>query len=111
MFKLNIECSKDINELHINFSDGSSIITTNTDNRSDKNGEKNKKQEKSEIQERKPSKSDFDESIKESKPKKEMFLDTDVDFGTIEQDIVEKPTIDDYDRPVKVAHELQNFSF
>lgn len=35
MFKLNIECSKDIDELHINFSDGTSAVVENNSDKSD----------------------------------------------------------------------------
>ena len=88
MFKLNVECTKDIDELHINFSDGSSAVSTNI------GGNKIK----SEVQ-----------PIKASG--KEQFLDLDADFGGISQEVVSPPQIDREERGVKVAEELQNFDF
>lgn len=95
MFKLLIECTKDIEKLHIDFSDGTSVIQ-----------EKSEKPEKP-VKER--SEKINQEFIKQSK--KETYLDTDSDFGSISQDIVKKPVIDEYNRPVNVANELQNFNF
>lgn len=90
MFKLNIECTKDIDELHINFSDGTSIVSTSG----------NSAQEKI----KKPK--------EQSRPaKQEQYLDVDAEFGGISQEVVEKPEIQQSSRPVKVAEELQNFDF
>ena len=96
-FKLLIECSKDIDELHINFSDGTSVVTSKED-----------KAEK--IKEEKLSQ-DHSKDQKEPKRKKlEQYLNTDEDFS-INQEIIEKPKIEDLVRPPKVTDELQNLDF
>ena len=87
-FYLNIESSKDIDELHINFSDGSSNIVT-----------KPKSNTKEPKQVRKTQK------VQRIQPKKEEFLDLD---SPVESDIIEKPVIEQNNRPIKVADELQN---
>lgn len=43
MFKLSIECSKDIDELHINFSDGSSTVVEKPSNKPNNETPKRKK--------------------------------------------------------------------
>jgi len=99
MFKLNIECSRDFDELHINFSDGSSSVITNNGGGTTKTSTKKNTS--------KPTKPKT-----ESKPKpkpKEEFLDLDAEFGDVSQDVVSLPDISqNSDRPVKVADELQN---
>lgn len=92
MFRLNIECSKDIDEIHINFSDGSSSVTT------------------------KPSKVQTEEKVNavnetpksKSQLRKDALLDTDAEFGNVSQEVVKLPEINMDSRPVKVASELQN---
>lgn len=84
-FRLLIECTKDISELHINFSDGTSIV--------------------------KEAKSEKKISEKNDKPKKNnsQYLDTESeDSSSYKSEIIEKPVISDKDRPIKVATELQN---
>ena len=83
MFKLNIECTKDINELRISFADGTSVITTN-----DANG------------------------IESSKIiKQDTYLDTDSDWSNVSQEIIKPPEIIRENKPIKVANELHNFDF
>jgi hypothetical protein len=98
MFKLNIECTKDIDELHINFADGTSCIASG---KSDKTPDKptTKKSTTEKSSKPKPTKS------------KDDLLDLDTDFGGVSQDIVKPPEIKSHDREVKVAEELQNFDF
>lgn len=99
MFTLNIECSKDIDELHINFTDGSSSMVT-------------KPKKKAEPREPKPKES----PSKASETPKEIsigygggdLLDLDADFGHVGSEVVQKPNVDIGDRPVSVAPELQN---
>jgi hypothetical protein len=79
-FELHITCSKDIDKLSIDFSDGTSVIT------------ESKKKE---------------EPVKQNK----SFIDTDVEYSDISQDIIEKPNIIREEKPIKVAEELQNFNF
>lgn len=98
MFKLNIECTKDIHELHINFADGTSVVTSPRDN-SVASTSRVPREPKPEKQER-------------SAPvRHEKMLDTDADFGGVSQDVVKPPNIQVQERPVKVATELQNLDF
>lgn len=88
MFKLNIECTKDIDELHINFSDG----TATTVSKPVKNTKIHSKSSAS--------------SIKQSN--KRDILDTDINFESVSQEIVSLPDIGITERAVNVAEELQN---
>lgn len=95
MFKLNIECTKDINELHINFADGSSVITSHRDSNMAST----------------PRVSRADEPTQQApqrSSRKEATLDLDADFGGVSQEVVKPPDINVITRPVKVASELQN---
>ena len=103
MFKLLIECSKDIDELHINFSDGTSTVVEKPDKKNQKGSEPaepvdSKKSEK------------VIKDNKEPRKKLDSYLDTDVDYS-ISQETIEKPSIPDIERPPKVSDELQNFNF
>lgn len=101
-FKLLIECSKDIDTLHINFSDGTSVVTSNED--------KEEKVKEEKVKEEKLSQ-DHSKEQKEPKRKKlEQYLNTDEDFS-INQEIIEKPKIEDLVRPPKITDELQNLDF
>lgn len=98
MFKLNIECSKNIDELHINFSDGSSSVVN-----SDKPAKKIKKSS--------PTVHETNEVGKvTNKPahKDNNFLDLDADYGNVSQKIVELPDVTKGERKTNVASELQN---
>jgi hypothetical protein len=95
MFKLNIECTKDIHELHINFADGTSVVTSNS-NHSVASTPRVPREQKQE---------------KQTKVRSEKTLDTDVDFGNVSQEVVVPPDIQMQERPVKVAAELQNLDF
>lgn len=88
-FKLLIECSKDIVDLHINFVDGTSSF---------------QKSEKSESVPDVPT----PEGPISGASKNAQFLDTDADYSTEASEIVEKPEITREDRPIKVAPELQD---
>lgn len=87
MFRLNIECTKDITDLKISFSDGTSVITST---------------EPIKVQETKQTK------LKESK---DVYLNVDEEFDTISQEVVQPPIITRENKPIKVASELQNFDF
>ena len=106
MFKLLIECSKDIDELHINFSDGTSTVVEKSDKKNQKGSEP--------VESVEPVNSKKSEKIikdnKEPRKKLDSYLDTDVDYS-ISQEVVEKPSIPDIERPPKVSDELQNFNF
>ncbi len=94
MFKLNIESTKDINELHIKFADGSSVVTTTSNNNL---------ASPSGVQVH-----DVVAQTQKNPLRKEEFLDLDTDFGGVSQEVVKPPEINRSDRPVKVANELQN---
>lgn len=93
-FRLLIECSKDIDELRINFSDGTSSVV-----------EKQKETNEPKI----PKESKEKKEIKEPKERKKLdtYLDTEEDYE-IAQEVVTKPEIADLQRPAKVSDELQN---
>ena len=96
-FKLLIECSKDIDELHINFSDGtSSVVSKEPKEPKENKTEKIQKETK--------------EPILPKRKNLEEYLDTDTDFS-INQEVIEKPVIQDLIRPPKVTDELQNLDF
>lgn len=87
MFELHITCTKDIDKLEINFSDGTSVVTSNSD--------------KPEIQGQ-PITSNIPET-------RNQILDTSRDFGTLKPEAITKPdTFVERDAP-KIASELQNF--
>ena len=94
MFKLLIECSKDIQFLQINFSDGTSVVTSKEP--------KEPKENKTERIQKEP--------ILPKRKNLEEYLDTDTDFS-INQEVIEKPVIQDLIRPPKVTDELQNLDF
>ena len=98
-FKLLIECSKDIQFLQINFSDGTSVVTS-------KEPEKNKEPKLEKAKEQKDSK----DTERPKRKNLEEYLDTDTDFS-INQEVIEKPVIQDLIRPPKVTDELQNLDF
>ena len=98
-FKLLIECSKDIQFLQINFSDGTSVVTS-------KEPEKNKEPKLEKAKEQKEPK----EPVLPKRKNLEEYLDTDTDFS-INQEVIEKPVIQDLIRPPKVTDELQNLDF
>lgn len=87
-FKLLIECSKDIEKLNIDFSDGTSAVSYGAP---DPGPERTM-----------PTKSP-------SRPGD--LLDTSEDYSEVSEEVVKLPDIDLSDRPVSVAEELQNFDF
>lgn len=100
MFKLSIECSKDISELHINFTDGTSAVVENTPSKTPETPEKN---------------STIPNALKKNAPKvsrtTKPFTPIDMSEMTetqVNQDKVKLPDIQPISRPVKVADELQN---
>lgn len=94
MFKLLIECTKDIESLSINFSDGTSVVTE-----SDKIPPSGKS----------PDKEQSNNSFRSYKDSSQgELLDTDVDFDSIKNEIIQKPEITQTNREAKVASELQN---
>ena len=96
-FKLLIECSKDIQFLQINFSDGTSSVVS-------KEPKEPKENKTERIQK------ETKEPILPKRKNLEEYLDTDTDFS-INQEVIEKPVIQDLIRPPKVTDELQNLDF
>ena len=90
-FKLLIECSKDIQFLQINFSDGTSSVVSKEP--------KENREPKEPILPKAPKRKNLEE-----------YLDTDTDFS-INQEVIEKQVIQDLIRPPKVTDELQNLDF
>ena len=93
MFKLLIECSKDIDTLSINFSDGTSVVT------------ESKTKEHKETKE--PKTKELKETKKPERKPLDTYLDTEDDYE-IQQEVIQKPFIQDVQRPAKVSDELQN---
>lgn len=98
MFKLLIECTKDISEISINFADGTSVV------KSSEKPEPAKPDKKPETT--KPKKPNFSEARGE-------LLDlgdssTSSNISNVKPSQVIKPEIANHDRQVKVATELQN---
>lgn len=96
MFKLVIKSSKDISSLSINFADGTSTVTSNK-------VEKTHSEQKNNISVQK--------DVPGPRSRKEQFLDTDADYSSVQQEVVQLPKINVVDRPVNVAPELQNLDF
>lgn len=96
MFELHITCSKDIDTLAINFSDGTSVVTESKPKETEKPKEAKEAKEIKEHRE-----------IKEPRKKLDTYLDTEDDYQ-IQQEVVQKPFIQEIERPVKVSDELQN---
>lgn len=100
-FRLLIECSKDIDELHINFSDGTSSVV-----------EKPKQIEKHKTTKESKESKESKEHKEPKEPRKALdtYLDTEEDYST-QQEIIKKPEIAELNRPAKVSDELQNLDF
>lgn len=105
MFKLLIECTKDISEISINFTDGTSVVKSDP--------------ETSETSETKPDKKPDTPKLKKpnfSEARRELLdLDdwdssntSDSNVSNVKPSQVIKPEIANHDRQVKVATELQN---
>lgn len=105
MFKLLIECTKDISEISINFTDGTSVV----------------KSSESETPETPESKPDKKPKPNVPKPKEPNFSDarrelldladwdsSNTSVSNVKPSQVIKPEIANHDRQVKVATELQN---
>lgn len=99
-FRLLIECSKDIDKLSIDFSDGTSMVqhTPDPDPKPKNSNPRVRPEGERHGEESPPS-------------RKNAFIDTDAEFGSVSQEVVSLPTISTADRPVKVAEELQNMDF
>jgi len=87
MFKLNLESSRDITSLSINFSDGSSVVSVSP--KTDKCAQQT-------------------ENLERTSHKREQYMDLNAEFGNIPNDVVTLPEIQRSDKPINVADELQN---
>jgi len=87
-FELHVSCSKDIDFLKINFSDGTSVIN--------------------EVQTPQTPQTPNKKTVPDSRTKNEQLLDTDTDWGEQNQEVIKLPDIQQNKRKPNVAHELQN---
>lgn len=105
-FRLLIECSKDIDELHINFSDGTSSIVSKDDTDYQKPKEPKENREPKQYPKVKP------KEEKENRRPLDTYLDTEDDVkqstqSSSAQEKIVLPVIPDK-QSFKVADELQN---
>lgn len=103
-FRLLIECSKAIDELHINFSDGTSSIVSKDDNEYQKPKEH---REQKENREHKQYPKVKPKEEKENRRTLDTYLDTEDDVVQTKQEKIQLPVIPDKES-FKVADELQN---
>lgn len=107
MFKLNIECTKDISELHINFTDGTSAVVENTSPMSPMSKAKSEKAEKSRKNLIQKPKDDENFNV----DPRESLYDYDENVPEVSKEVVKLPEIPEPHRDVKVAKELHNLEF
>ena len=109
MFELHISCSKDIDELHINFSDGTSSVVSKNDNENQNVKEKKEVRENRETKNVQTYPKTKPKEDKESRRPLDTYLDTEDDSRDVQkkQEKIELPVIPDK-QSFKVADELQN---
>lgn len=109
MFELHISCSKDIDELHINFSDGTSSAVSKNDNEYQNVKEKKEVRENRETRNVQTYPKTKPKEDKESRRPLDTYLDTEDDSRDVQkkQEKIELPIIPDK-QSFKVADELQN---
>lgn len=109
MFELHISCSKDIDELHINFSDGTSSVVSKNDNEYQNAKEKKEVRENRETRSVQTYPKTKPKEDKESRRPLDTYLDTEDDSRDVQkkQEKIELPIIPDK-QSFKVADELQN---
>lgn len=100
-FELHITCSKDIDKLKIDFSDGTSVATTSTPKEPKEPKKKTTKKSTQNNQEQPTNTPNIPDNSSD-------FLDTEMDFSNTPREVVEKPVIPDKERPTNIAKELQN---
>jgi len=88
-FELHVTCTKDIDKLKIDFADGTSVVQHSIPDSGIRN------------------ETSYDTKEPQSHGKQQL-LDTDADWGSISQEVVELPQIEEKSRSVSVAEELQN---
>ena len=108
-FELHITCSKDIDELHINFSDGTSSVVSKNDNENQNVKEKKEVRENRETKNVQTYPKTKPKEDKESRRPLDTYLDTEDDSRDVQkkQEKIELPVIPDK-QSFKVADELQN---
>lgn len=108
-FELHISCSKDIDELHINFSDGTSSVVSKNDNENQNVKEKKEVRENRETKNVQTYPKTKPKEDKESRRPLDTYLDTEDDSRDVQkkQEKIELPVIPDK-QSFKVADELQN---
>ncbi len=108
-FELHITCSKDIDELHINFSDGTSSVVSKNDNDYQNVKEKKEVRENRETRNGQTYPKTKPKEDKESRRPLNTYLDTEDDSRDVQkkQEKIELPVIPDK-QSFKVADELQN---
>lgn len=111
-FRLLIECSKDIDELHINFSDGTSSIVSKDDTGYQKHKGLKEHREQKENREHKQYPKVKPKEEKENRRPLDTYLDTEDDVkqstqSSSAQEKIVLPVIPDK-QSFKVADELQN---
>lgn len=111
-FRLLIECSKDIDELHINFSDGTSSVVGKNDNDYQNVKEKKEVRENRETRNVQTYPKTKPKEDKESRRPLDTYLDTEDDVkqtnqSSSAQEKIVLPVIPDK-QSFKVADELQN---
>lgn len=101
MFELHITCTKDIDKLSIDFSDGTSIVQ-------ESNPKENKEPKEKDI---KPSKSKINKG--EEGVNKDILLDNFELYNNRnkKKEVVKPLDLPDIDRPVNVDNTLQNLEF
>ncbi len=92
MFKLSIECSKDIDKLHIDFSDGSSVVTHT--------------ESKPSIEPVMPQR--INDPVTQHHGE---ILDLDEDFTHKIDTVIDKPVIGEIDREVLVSEDMQGSEY
>lgn len=101
MFKLNIECTKDINELHINFADGSSTVIE-TENKNEP------------CEQKLPADADDEQKsdVRSTSgvPNRTLLTDYIIEETEKMKTVIKPPTIPDINRPVKVSKESANIN-
>ncbi len=108
MFKLNIECTKDISFLKINFADGTSTVIEDKPSASSLPKETKKKD--TDKKEPKKEHKEYKEYNRKNYMGDDLLPINDGDSNFIYKNAqnVKLPELPDIDRPVKVADELQN---
>ena len=96
MFKLLIECTKDISEISINFTDGTSVVKSSESPGPETIKPKPENPKKPSFSEARRELLDLDDSSTPS------------NISNVKPSQVTKPEIANHDRQVKVATELQN---